>query len=97
MLQFILLTFFGLKSYFTLSCLATPPFQPLSWQQPYVPVLSSGMLDFLMAPTAFLMGCHISHFEEVAAVSAAVQRLRAIVSRPSNTRSCKLFLRLDVS
>ncbi|XP_036949191.1 DENN domain-containing protein 3 isoform X2 [Acanthopagrus latus] len=41
--------------------------QPLSWQQPYVPVLSGGMLDFLMAPTAFLMGCHISHFEEVAA------------------------------
>uniref|UniRef100_H2SZ65 DENN domain containing 3 n=1 Tax=Takifugu rubripes TaxID=31033 RepID=H2SZ65_TAKRU len=40
--------------------------QPLSWQQPYVPVLASGMLDFLMAPTAFLMGCHISHFEEVA-------------------------------
>lgn len=27
------------------------------------------MLDFLMAPTAFLMGCHLSHFEEVAAVS----------------------------
>lgn len=41
--------------------------QPLSWQQPYVPVLARGMLDFLMAPTAFLMGCHISHFEEVAA------------------------------
>ncbi|XP_068603240.1 DENN domain-containing protein 3-like [Brachionichthys hirsutus] len=41
--------------------------QPLSWQQPYVPVLSRGMLDFLMAPTAFLMGCHIGHFEEVAA------------------------------
>uniref|UniRef100_A0A3B4BDA8 UDENN domain-containing protein n=1 Tax=Periophthalmus magnuspinnatus TaxID=409849 RepID=A0A3B4BDA8_9GOBI len=42
--------------------------QPLSWQQPYVPVLARGMLDFLMAPTAFLMGCHISHFEEVAAL-----------------------------
>ncbi|XP_057684253.1 DENN domain-containing protein 3 [Corythoichthys intestinalis] len=41
--------------------------QPLTWQHPYVPVLSRGMLDFLMAPTAFLMGCHISHFEEVAA------------------------------
>ncbi|CAJ1062158.1 DENN domain-containing protein 3-like isoform X1 [Xyrichtys novacula] len=41
--------------------------QPLSWQQPYVPVLSRGMLDFLMAPTAFLMGCHLSHFPEVAA------------------------------
>uniref|UniRef100_A0A7N8XV98 DENN/MADD domain containing 3a n=1 Tax=Mastacembelus armatus TaxID=205130 RepID=A0A7N8XV98_9TELE len=40
--------------------------QPLSWQQPYVPVLARGMLDFLMAPTAFLMGCHVSHFEEVA-------------------------------
>ncbi|XP_017282325.1 DENN domain-containing protein 3 [Kryptolebias marmoratus] len=41
--------------------------QPLSWQQPYVPVLARGMLDFLMAPTAFLMGCHINHYEEVAA------------------------------
>nr|XP_015829089.2 DENN domain-containing protein 3 [Nothobranchius furzeri] len=41
--------------------------QPLSWQQPYVPVLARGMLDFLMAPTAFLMGCHINHFEEIAA------------------------------
>ncbi|TNN80826.1 DENN domain-containing protein 3 [Liparis tanakae] len=40
--------------------------QPLSWQQPYVPVLARGMLDFLMAPTAFLMGCHLRHFEEVA-------------------------------
>ncbi|XP_061771718.1 LOW QUALITY PROTEIN: DENN domain-containing protein 3-like [Nerophis ophidion] len=41
--------------------------QPLSWQQPYVPVLAEGMLDFLMAPTAFLMGCHLCHFKEVAA------------------------------
>ncbi|KAM6995074.1 DENN domain-containing protein 3-like isoform 1-T2 [Tautogolabrus adspersus] len=40
--------------------------QPLSWQQPYVPVLARSMLDFLMAPTAFLMGCHLSHFQEVA-------------------------------
>ncbi|XP_072226278.1 DENN domain-containing protein 3 [Leuresthes tenuis] len=41
--------------------------QPLSWQQPYVPVLARGMLDFLMAPTTFLMGCHINHLEDVAA------------------------------
>uniref|UniRef100_A0A671U674 DENN domain containing 3 n=1 Tax=Sparus aurata TaxID=8175 RepID=A0A671U674_SPAAU len=41
--------------------------QPLSWQQPYVPVLATGMLDFLMVPTAFLMGCHLRHLEEVAA------------------------------
>ncbi|XP_015248230.1 PREDICTED: DENN domain-containing protein 3-like [Cyprinodon variegatus] len=41
--------------------------QPLSWQQPYVPVLARGMLDFLMAPTAFLMGCHVNHFEDIAA------------------------------
>ncbi|KAM8869502.1 DENN domain-containing protein 3-like isoform 2-T2 [Spinachia spinachia] len=40
--------------------------QPLSWQQPYVPVLARSMLDFVMAPTAFLMGCHLSHFKEVA-------------------------------
>ncbi|XP_041844425.1 DENN domain-containing protein 3-like isoform X2 [Melanotaenia boesemani] len=38
--------------------------QPLSWQHPYVPVLARGMLDFLMAPTAFLMGCHLNHFAE---------------------------------
>lgn len=52
--------------------------QPLSWQQPYVPVLARGMLDFLMAPTAFLMGCHISHFEEVAAVSTDIPHLELI-------------------
>uniref|UniRef100_A0A3Q2DZ75 DENN domain containing 3 n=1 Tax=Cyprinodon variegatus TaxID=28743 RepID=A0A3Q2DZ75_CYPVA len=40
--------------------------QPLTWQHPYVPVLARGMLDFLMAPTAFLMGCHLSHLTEVA-------------------------------
>uniref|UniRef100_A0A8K9XWJ5 DENN domain-containing protein 3 n=1 Tax=Oncorhynchus mykiss TaxID=8022 RepID=A0A8K9XWJ5_ONCMY len=40
---------------------------PLHWQHPYVPILSAQMLDFVMAPTAFLMGCHLNHFEEVAA------------------------------
>ncbi|XP_062343302.1 DENN domain-containing protein 3 isoform X2 [Osmerus eperlanus] len=40
---------------------------PLSWQHPYVPVLSCQMLDFVMAPTAYLMGCHLQHYEEVAA------------------------------
>ncbi|KAK2887705.1 hypothetical protein Q8A67_015933 [Cirrhinus molitorella] len=39
---------------------------PLRWQHPFVPVLSRQMLDFIMAPTAYLMGCHTSHFEEVA-------------------------------
>ncbi|XP_037354764.1 DENN domain-containing protein 3 isoform X2 [Talpa occidentalis] len=38
---------------------------PLQWQHTFVPVLSSQMLDFLMAPTSFLMGCHLDHFEEV--------------------------------
>ncbi|XP_061111256.1 DENN domain-containing protein 3 isoform X1 [Conger conger] len=37
--------------------------RPLLWQHPYVPILSSQMLDFLMAPTAFLMGCHLHNFE----------------------------------
>ncbi|XP_045077968.1 DENN domain-containing protein 3 isoform X4 [Coregonus clupeaformis] len=40
---------------------------PLVWQHPFVPVLSRQMLDFLMAPTAYLMGCHLHHYEEVAA------------------------------
>uniref|UniRef100_A0A8B9KE34 DENN/MADD domain containing 3a n=1 Tax=Astyanax mexicanus TaxID=7994 RepID=A0A8B9KE34_ASTMX len=39
---------------------------PLRWQHPFVPVLSRQMLDFLMAPTAYLMGCHLHHLEEVA-------------------------------
>nr|XP_055076906.1 DENN domain-containing protein 3 [Misgurnus anguillicaudatus]XP_055076907.1 DENN domain-containing protein 3 [Misgurnus anguillicaudatus] len=38
---------------------------PLRWQHPFVPVLSRQMLDFIMAPTAFLMGCHTFHFEDV--------------------------------
>ncbi|KAG9355401.1 hypothetical protein JZ751_000239 [Albula glossodonta] len=42
--------------------------RPLLWQHPYVPVLSRQMMDFIMAPTAFLMGCHLDHFVEVAAV-----------------------------
>ena len=41
---------------------------PLQWQHAFVPVLSGQMLDFLMAPTSFLMGCHLSHFEEVSKV-----------------------------
>ncbi|XP_036293380.1 DENN domain-containing protein 3 isoform X2 [Pipistrellus kuhlii] len=38
---------------------------PLRWQHTLVPILPGQMLDFLMAPTAFLMGCHLRHFEEV--------------------------------
>ncbi|XP_066571917.1 DENN domain-containing protein 3 isoform X2 [Amia ocellicauda] len=40
---------------------------PLQWVHTFVPILSRQMLDFVMAPTSFLMGCHIDHFEEVAA------------------------------
>ncbi|XP_029447975.1 DENN domain-containing protein 3 isoform X2 [Rhinatrema bivittatum] len=38
---------------------------PIQWQHTFVPILSSQMLDFIMAPTSFLMGCHLDHFEEV--------------------------------
>lgn len=38
---------------------------PLQWQHTFVPILSQQMLNFVMAPTSFLMGCHINHFEEV--------------------------------
>lgn len=41
---------------------------PLQWQHTFVPVLSHQMLDFVMAPTSFLMGCHLDHFEEVSKV-----------------------------
>ncbi|RLW13314.1 hypothetical protein DV515_00000571 [Chloebia gouldiae] len=38
---------------------------PLQWQHTFVPILSRQMLDFVMAPTSFLMGCHTDHFDEV--------------------------------
>ncbi|XP_062935974.1 DENN domain-containing protein 3 isoform X2 [Cynocephalus volans] len=38
---------------------------PLPWQHTFVPILSDQMLDFVMAPTSFLMGCHLDHFDEV--------------------------------
>ncbi|XP_038616402.1 DENN domain-containing protein 3 [Tachyglossus aculeatus] len=38
---------------------------PIQWQHTFVPILSGQMLDFVMAPTSFLMGCHLDHFEEV--------------------------------
>ncbi|XP_054984407.1 DENN domain-containing protein 3 isoform X1 [Sorex araneus] len=39
--------------------------RPLQWPHTFVPVLSAQMLDFLMAPTAFLMGCHLDHLGQV--------------------------------
>lgn len=41
---------------------------PLQWKHTFVPILSGQMLDFVMAPTSFLMGCHLDHFEEVSKV-----------------------------
>ncbi|XP_053571371.1 DENN domain-containing protein 3 [Bombina bombina] len=38
---------------------------PMQWQHTFVPLLSRQMLDFVMAPTSFLMGCHIDHYGEV--------------------------------
>lgn len=41
---------------------------PLQWQHTLVPILSEQMLDFVMAPTSFLMGCHLAHFDDVSKV-----------------------------
>ncbi|XP_069588080.1 DENN domain-containing protein 3 [Ranitomeya imitator] len=38
---------------------------PIKWQHTFVPILSQHMLDFIMAPTSFLMGCHLDHYKEV--------------------------------
>ncbi|XP_053106348.1 DENN domain-containing protein 3 isoform X2 [Hemicordylus capensis] len=38
---------------------------PIQWQHTFVPILSHKMLDFVMAPTSFLMGCHVDYFEDV--------------------------------
>ncbi|KAG9471550.1 hypothetical protein GDO78_014351 [Eleutherodactylus coqui] len=41
---------------------------PIKWQHTFVPILSQHMLDFIMAPTSFLMGCHLDHYKEVCKV-----------------------------
>ncbi|XP_063055848.1 DENN domain-containing protein 3 [Engraulis encrasicolus] len=75
---------------------------PLHWQHPLVPALSHQMLDFVMAPTAFLMGCHLSHFEEVSVetddliliniddgtVSSSSSELTDLPSVPSAAAEC---------
>ncbi|KAM6968155.1 DENN domain-containing protein 3-like [Aplochiton taeniatus] len=66
--------------------------RPLTWQHPYVPVLSRGMLDFLMAPTAFIMGCHLSHYEEVAAETADLILINIDDGRVSSSSSEKVNL-----
>ncbi|XP_063307082.1 DENN domain-containing protein 3 isoform X1 [Pelobates fuscus] len=38
---------------------------PMQWQHTFVPILSRQMLDFIMAPTSFLMGCHLDYYEQV--------------------------------
>ncbi|XP_048464465.1 DENN domain-containing protein 3-like [Rhincodon typus] len=38
---------------------------PLQWRHPYIPVLANQMLDLVMAPTVFLMGCHSRHFDTI--------------------------------
>ncbi|XP_067282147.1 DENN domain-containing protein 3 isoform X3 [Pseudorasbora parva] len=78
---------------------------PLRWQHPFVPVLSRQMLDFIMAPTAYLMGCHTYHFEEVSGetddlvlididqgtvLSSSLDRLD-IPDVPLTVRDCFLF------
>ncbi|XP_041061228.1 DENN domain-containing protein 3-like [Carcharodon carcharias] len=45
---------------------------PLQWRHPYIPVLANQMLDLVMAPTVFLMGCHSRHFETINEVEELV-------------------------
>ncbi|XP_078722492.1 DENN domain-containing protein 3 isoform X1 [Lampetra fluviatilis] len=57
--------------------------RPLSWRHAYAPVLSAGMLDFLEAPTVFLMGCHSRHLstvdrvEDLVLVNVSTRRILA--------------------
>ncbi|XP_069740584.1 DENN domain-containing protein 3-like isoform X2 [Narcine bancroftii] len=45
---------------------------PLRWRHPYIPVLGSRMLDLVMAPTVFLMGCHSRHLDTISEVDELV-------------------------
>uniref|UniRef100_UPI00358E045F DENN domain-containing protein 3-like n=1 Tax=Myxine glutinosa TaxID=7769 RepID=UPI00358E045F len=45
---------------------------PLVWRNTYVPLLSRGMLDFLEAPTVFLMGCLRCHAPEICKIKGLV-------------------------
>lgn len=55
---------------------------PLQWPHTFAPVLSGQMLDFLMAPTAFLMGCHLDHFAQVSKVSGSCRASRPVAGVP---------------
>lgn len=61
---------------------------PLQWQHTFVPILSGQMLDFVMAPTSFLMGCHLDHFEEVRKV-----REGTLTGRTSSCGHCDFIVR----
>lgn len=65
---------------------------PLHWQHPLVPILSQHMLDFVMAPTAFLMGCHISHYEDVAELTEEL----ILIDIDEGTVSCSGCYYIDV-
>ncbi|XP_016363412.1 DENN domain-containing protein 3 isoform X2 [Sinocyclocheilus anshuiensis] len=65
---------------------------PLHWQHPLVPILSQHMLDFVMAPTAFLMGCHISHYEDVAKLTDEL----ILIDIDEGTVSCSGCHHVDV-
>lgn len=65
---------------------------PLRWQHPLVPILSQHMLDFVMAPTAFIMGCHISHYEEVAEENDDL----ILINIDEGTVSCSSILDFDI-
>lgn len=53
---------------------------PLQWQHTFVPLLSRHMLDFVMAPTSFLMGCHADHFEVVSTVRFLTDTIDTILA-----------------
>ncbi|XP_051887648.1 DENN domain-containing protein 3-like [Pristis pectinata] len=65
-----------LSSHWPLLTLVTQSFlhflQPLRWRHPYIPVLATQMLDLVMAPTVFLMGCHSRHMDTISEVEELV-------------------------
>ncbi|XP_077022790.1 DENN domain-containing protein 3 isoform X2 [Tamandua tetradactyla] len=65
---------------------------PLQWQHTLVPILSGQMLDFVMAPTSFLMGCHLDHFEEVSQEADGV----VLINIDAGSLTCSKSLEIDI-
>ncbi len=60
---------------------------PFYWHHVYIPILPVTLIDFLQAPTPFIMGMHSSYFDSKPSTIGEVNLLRTFLNLP-----CSFFL-----